>query len=297
MEPVLIALGVNGGPRLSPGHPKPALALNIDSSIYLVDCGYETALQFVAAGLPFSQLRQVFLTHNHLDHTSGIPSLFIHGWVAPQPLRAEIGIWGPKPTDRFVSGLTAMFGTDIQNYEAGGGFGKFPMPESHDIEVSDAESTLVYGDENVTVTAAKVFHGAELAESFALRFDLKASGKSIVFSGDVGPMDANLISLAKGCNYLVHEVQDNAAVEKLVASIPDPTRAAELREHMLTSHTSIEDLPHVAAAAGAEALILCHYTPFPQAAEVFKAKVQTQAELAGYSGQIIAPSALERITL
>lgn len=53
----IVALGLSGGPKLTPDGAKPALALVAGGQTYLVDCGFETAKQLVASGLGFADLK------------------------------------------------------------------------------------------------------------------------------------------------------------------------------------------------------------------------------------------------
>jgi ribonuclease BN (tRNA processing enzyme) len=114
----------------------------------------------------------------------------------------------------------------------------------------------VYQDENVAVTATLVRH-LPVAPAFGFRFDT-ADG-SVVFSGDTGPSE-NLISLARGCDILVHEVIDPAWLDTL---FPAPTTPPEelLKQHLLATHTTIDDVGRIAEAAGARTLVLSHIVP------------------------------------
>lgn len=297
MSDRIVALGLSGGPKLVVEGAEPALALVVNESVYLIDCGFETAKQLVAAGLGFSGLKGIFITHNHLDHTSGILGLLVHGWTnLGSEIPSSVSIYGPAPTSRLRHLADQAHAHDIENYVRGGGFGSFPKLETHDVIQAEKKIISVMEDENVVVTATKVFHGAELADSFAFRFDIKATGKSVVFSGDTAAPDANLIALAKDCDYLVHEVQDNDMVERVVSRVP-ANRQADLRDHLFTSHSSVDDLPAVAKSANASNLVFCHYTPVPQPAAVYLAKAKIAAEREGYLGNIIAPTELDVITI
>src|SRR5207244_9707068 len=68
----------------------------------------------------------------------------------------------------------------------------------------------------------------------------------------------NLVRLAKGADLLVHEALWVPAVDRLVARIPN---AATLKKHIIDSHTSVEDVGRVAAAAGVQTLVLSHLVP------------------------------------
>jgi ribonuclease BN (tRNA processing enzyme) len=70
-----------------------------------------------------------------------------------------------------------------------------------------------------------------------------------------------LIDLARGTDVLVHEVIDPRFVEQLVTALPEAQREA-MREHLLTSHTTIEHVGRdVAEPAGAKHLVLNHLVP------------------------------------
>jgi ribonuclease BN (tRNA processing enzyme) len=106
----------------------------------------------------------------------------------------------------------------------------------------------------VKVAAALVDH-PPVIPALAFRFD--GPDRSIVFSGDTNKSD-NLVRLAKGADLLVHEALWPAAVDRLVARVPN---AATLKKHIIDSHTSVEDAGRVAAAAGVKTLVLSHLVP------------------------------------
>ena len=82
--------------------------------------------------------------------------------------------------------------------------------------------------------------------------------RSIVFSGDTTRSD-NLVKLAHNADVLVHEaLYDEAAVDRLVASVPNAT---VLKRSILSHHTTAEDAGRVAAAAGVRMLVLSHLIP------------------------------------
>jgi ribonuclease BN (tRNA processing enzyme) len=133
-------------------------------------------------------------------------------------------------------------------------------------------------DENVTVTAALVDH-PPVSPAFAYRFD--CPDRSIVVSGDTRPSD-NLIRLARGADVLVHEVMCLPALDQLIASEPN---AQTLREHLIASHTTTEQVGRVASEAGVRTLVLSHFVPggFPYLAD----DVWRDAVAPYFSGEII----------
>jgi ribonuclease BN (tRNA processing enzyme) len=110
-------------------------------------------------------------------------------------------------------------------------------------------------DENgVRVTAILVQH-APVFPAFAYRFDTPSG--SAVFSGDTGPCD-NVVRLAHGADYLVHEVIDLDFVSNRVAKLPNRD---SIINHLTESHTSPEDAGRIAARAGVKTLVLSHLVP------------------------------------
>ncbi|MFD1211414.1 MBL fold metallo-hydrolase [Arthrobacter sp. GCM10027362] len=94
-------------------------------------------------------------------------------------------------------------------------------------------------------------------------------------------MSANLIDLARGCDYLVHEVIDPQFAEKLTAGLP-PEIGGPLKQHLLQSHTTIEQVGRdVADPAGAKNLVLSHLVPSNNSVHGWR-----QARK-GYSGKLI----------
>jgi len=292
----IVMLGVNGGPVLAPDEAKPALALVVNDAVYLIDCGLDTSRQLLNAKLGFAGIRGIFITHHHLDHTSGLPGLLLHGWTARPPLPA-VDIWGPPGAKQKATNLLAGFEDEIALFQAGGGFGNFTAPAGHDVEVPvDGGIVPVMEDDNVRVDATRVFHGPEVADAYAYRFSVKRTGKVIVFSGDTAAHDTNLAAIARGCDVLVHETQDNSAIERIAAGLPH-TRGEELKKHLFEAHSSVLDLPAVAHAAQAKKLVFCHYTPVAHPPAVWLAMATPSAEAIGYQGEIIAPKALDVIPL
>jgi ribonuclease BN (tRNA processing enzyme) len=114
---------------------------------------------------------------------------------------------------------------------------------------------LLFEDENLRVTAALVDH-PPVVPALAYRFD--GPDRSIVISGDTRPSD-NLIELARGADVLVHEVlYDSAAVDRLVAGLPNASR---LKESIMAHHTTANEVGRVAQAAGVNTLVLSHFVP------------------------------------
>jgi ribonuclease BN (tRNA processing enzyme) len=245
----LILLGTAGGPTPKPNRSAPANAIVVDGVIYVIDCGNGVARQMVQAGLDLGTIRQVFITHQHSDHNADYGNLLWLAWAAK--LHTRVDTWGPPPLTEMTRLFLQMNDYDIRIRMADEGRPPLaPLIVPHDI----TQGGLVMQDERVKVTAALVQH-PPVSPAFAYRFD--CPDRSIVFSGDTRPSE-NLVKLAHGADVLVHEVMYLPALEKLIASEPNATT---LREHLLASHTTTEQVGRIATEAGVKTLVLNHFVP------------------------------------
>jgi len=146
----------------------------------------------------------------------------------------------------------------------------------HAHEISKAGPVM--SDGQVKVTAALVDH-PPVAPAFAFRFD--GADRSIVISGDTAPSD-NLIALARGADVLVHSAMFPAAIERMVARVPNATA---LKASILAHQTSAEDAGRIAQAAGVKLLVLSHLVP-PDDPEVTD-EMWLDAARVHYRGRVI----------
>jgi len=245
----LVLLGTGGGPSPKPDRSAPAQAIVVDDAVYLVDCGNGTPRQYVRAGLRFPALRALFVTHQHSDHNADYGNLFLLGWTSG--LTQPVDCYGPPPLVQMTASFLQMQAYDIATRMQDEG--RPPLPpliRPHDVHGAG----LVYEDARVRVRAALVHH-PPVSPAFAYRFD--AADRSIVISGDTSRSDA-LIALAKGADVLVHEAMYAPAIERL---FNNDSNASRLRQHLLASHTTTEDVGRVAQAAGVKLLVLSHFVP------------------------------------
>ena len=113
---------------------------------------------------------------------------------------------------------------------------------------------VVLENDQVRVTSTLVDHYT-IKPAFAYRFETR--DRTVVFSGDTRYYEP-LATFAKGADVLVHEVMYLPALEKLIKTADN---APTLRDHLLRSHTTTEQVGKIAAAAGVKTLVLSHFVP------------------------------------
>ena len=269
----LILLGTAGGPTPKALRAAPANAVVIDDAVYVIDCGNGVARQMALAGLSLGAIRDVFITHHHSDHNADYGNLLWLAWAAD--LRRPVDAWGPPPLKRMTRQFLQLNDSDIRTRVADEGRPPLaPLIRAHELR----RGGVVMQDERVKVTAALVEH-PPVAPAFAYRFD--GPDRSIVFSGDTRP-SAALVELARGADVLVHEVMYLPALERLIAS---EAQAARLRQHLLDSHTTTEQVGRLASEAGVKTLVLSHFVPGGDAS--LTDAVWREAVAPHFSGELI----------
>lgn len=246
----LVLLGTAGGPSIKKARAQPASAVIVNGSVYIVDAGNGVARQMALAGISAKKLRAVFITHNHTDHNADYGTLLLRSWLSG--LKKPVDTFGPAPLEKMTRAYMEYMDWEIKLRIRD----ESRVPLQSLVRANNIEKDgVIYKDENVTVTAFEVPHGAA-KPSYGFRFD--TADRSIVFSGDTAKSD-NLIKVAQGADVLVHEVVSIHGVDAIVNRI-DPGNSA-LKRHIIEAHTPTEEVGEVAAAAGVKKLVLNHFVP------------------------------------
>jgi ribonuclease BN (tRNA processing enzyme) len=271
----LVLLGT-GSPNPDPERSGPSLAVVVNGSAYLVDAGpgvvrrAEAARRKGVAALSQPNLKIVFLTHLHSDHTLGLADLIFTPWVLERSVPLEV--YGPRGTRAMTAHLVAAYAEDVrirlngwQPQNATGGAAR-----AHEIQPG-----VVYRDSNVTVTAFRVPHGA-IADAFGYRFD--TADRSIVISGDTHASDA-VVDACHGCDILVHEVYSDSGFRG---------RPPAWKRYHAYYHTSATELAGVATRAHPGLLVLTHLLLWDATPDILVAEVQR-----GYAGRVVSGNDLD----
>jgi len=134
---------------------------------------------------------------------------------------------------------------------------------------------VVYKDQNVTVKAFLVNHGA-WREAYGFRFE--TPDRTIVISGDCRP-SPSVIQNCDGCDVLIHEVYSQTGFA---------ARPPEWREYHSRYHTSSRELADLASKAKPGLLILYHQLFWGVGEDDLLKEIQQR-----YSGKVVSGKDLD----
>jgi ribonuclease BN (tRNA processing enzyme) len=241
-----------------------------------VDCGpgvVRRAAEASKLGFPSleaSQLKTLFITHLHSDHTIGLADIILTPAVLDR--NAPISIYGPvgskKMTDDLMSAYKEDIAIRINGLEKGDAI-------AYQVYTNEIKEGQIYKDSNLTVTAFNVQHG-QWDHAFGFVFQTK--DKKIVISGDC-TYSENLIKYAKDCDILVHEVYSDAGLKK---------RTQRWQDYHSTFHTSTYQLADIANQVKPKLLILNHQLTFGTSLQSLLDEVQSK-----YKGVVVNGSDLD----
>jgi len=248
----VVLLGT-GTPQPDPDRSGPSTAIVVNNSVYLVDFGPGVVRRAAAAqlerGIPAldpTNIRVVFLTHLHSDHTAGYPDLILTPWVMGR--KEPLEVYGPKGLGAMTEHILAAYREDIQIRTSGMEQG---TPDGWRVNTHEIAAGVVYKDANVTVTAFPTRHG-DWKETFGYRFD--TANRSIVISGDTIPTQAT-IDACRNCDVLVHEAQ----TLKFVNNPMRPnSQGYDIPAYVAKYHTTTSQLVELASRAKPGLLVTYH---------------------------------------
>lgn len=245
----VVLLGT-GTPPADPDRSGPATAIVVNGTPYLVDIGAGVVRRAKLAvadrginALEPTNLRVVFVTHLHSDHTVGYPDLVLTPWVLGR--RVPFEVYGPPGikhmTEHVLEAYDADFATRSKHYEeklyAVGTF-----PEGRKVNAHEIKPGVVYKDANVTVSAFPTTHAME---SYGYRFE--TADRTIVISGDTNPAQAT-IDACNSCDVLIHEVLTHDWL----------SRRPDFVNYAAKFHTTTSQLAELATKAKPRLLVLYH---------------------------------------
>ena len=203
-------------------HENAHLALIGEQRRVLIDCTGSPVVRLKRAGIDLMSLTDLFLTHFHPDHVSGVPSLLMSMWLLGR--EKPLDIYGLSYTlDRFETMMS------LYEWEAWPDF--FPI-NLH--RLPDTPMNMALDCDEFQIFTSPVSH---LIPTIGLRIEATHTGRTLAYSCDTEPCDA-VVELANTADFLIHE-----------ATGPHP------------GHSTASQAGSIAARAVVGSLYLIHYNP------------------------------------
>jgi ribonuclease BN (tRNA processing enzyme) len=282
MRTQIVMLGT-GCPRPEPNRSGPATAIVVNDTPYLIDFGPGVVRRVTAAfekgitGLGYGgvNIKTVFLTHLHSDHTAGYPDLIFTPWVMGR--RTPLEVYGPDGIKAMTKHVLKAWEVDIEGRTNGL---NQHNPTGYNVDAREIAPGVVYRDSNVTVRAFPARH-EEMVDSFSYRFE--TPDRTIVISGDTAPTQA-FIDHACNCDVLIHEAYSMMASRNVARPSPEFRRR---------HHTSSTELAEIANKVRPGLLITYHRSNAGEEATSPNGDVLIEEISLDYDGPVVAANDLD----
>jgi ribonuclease Z len=227
-ETFRVTLLGTGTPTPRPERFGPATLVEVGNQSLLFDAGRGVPIRLSQLRIPMARIDALFITHYHSDHVSGIPDLWLTGWLPAGGQRKQpFRVIGPTGAKELMTNLERAYAADVRIRIADQ---KLAPAGATVITEEFASDGAVYERDGVRVTAFEVDHGVEIKPAYGYRVDYK--GRSVLISGDTR-FSENLIRNGMGVDLLVHaiagskpELLQNIVVRRILDHHTLPPEAA-----------------------------------------------------------------------
>ncbi|MBC8391402.1 MAG: MBL fold metallo-hydrolase [Deltaproteobacteria bacterium] len=261
----LLTMGT-GDPAANTYRFGPAMALIVNDYPYFIDCGEgwfralnRSAITQKGVDLikvfDLNNLKYLFLTHLHEDHTVGIPSFILSPYKYGSA--TDKVIFGPSGTEDLVDCILLGWQVDRQTGTQGPTHAS-PAGSSAAVGEIDPDNEFpgpFFEDDNVKVEAFRTYqaHGS-LKYTYAYRFTTKPDGRIIAFGGD-GHYTKGLVEAAKDADILVME---GCTWKNLKYAPWGGKTLAEKEKNIGALHMFPKDMKRVQEESGVKAIVMVH---------------------------------------
>lgn len=206
----------------NPRRGSPCIAVSVGKELFAFDCGPGALRSMASAGVGWTELGGIFVTHFHTDHIADIAPLFF-AFNIPDVNRTEpLRLCGPPGLKKLYQDLVAAYGDWLE-------------PKRYELFVEELLEVPLEGA-TWRVENAPAEHSRP-----ALAYRFETEGASLVYSGDTDYSES-IVQLASPCDLLILE-----------CSYPN--------EIKVPGHLSPRKAGEMARRAGCKKLVLTHIYP------------------------------------
>lgn len=234
-----------GAPIPRPDRAGPSTLVEAGDQKLLFDAGRNAPVRLQQAHVASGKIDVLFLTHFHSDHTSGIPDIWLTGWLpGPFGRRATpFHVIGPVGAKDLMANLEKAYAIDIKIRMEDE---KLPQQGITSLVDEFQKDGVVYEKNGVKVIAFEVDHGAAIKPAYGYRIEY--NGHAVVLSGDTR-YNANVIKYGTDADLLIHEVamarpelMSNIFVKAILAHHTSPKEAGAV---FTQAHPKLAAYTHV----------------------------------------------------
>jgi ribonuclease Z len=224
-----ITLLGTASPQPRPDRFGPSTLVEVADQKLLFDAGRGVPIRLAQLKISLGKIDTLFITHFHSDHVSGIPDVWLSGWLATPWARrtTPFHVIGPVGAKSLMSNLEKAYALDIKIRLEDE---KLPPDGIATVVDEFDKDGVVFEKNGVKVIAFAVEHGPAIKPAVGYRIEYK--GHSAVISGDTR-YDQNVINYGTGTDVLIHEVAGarpellatSVAVQRIIAHHTTPKEA------------------------------------------------------------------------
>jgi len=331
---LLTLLGTAGGPQAEYVRTGTSSVLTVEGYNYVIDCGRSSVTQYLNAGLKFTSIAGMFITHLHADHLADYYNYFLlEGGQpnaegdrlppAPPSAPGPLTVYGPGSAGGLPPSSNPNAGTVAPNNPTPGikdltnrlnegyaySYNVFMRGDGYsDVETIETQIHEIAIPDNV---GANYLNRAPAMQPFKIYEDSRVQVSAILVPhGNVFPAFAFRFDTAQGSvtfsgdtAYSENVIRLATGSDVLVHEVMDLEFIKEhstnlsqaLLNQLQTSHTTAHQVAQVAHQAGVAKLALTHHIP-SNPLDVPDAVWKAKCSV-GYSGQVYPGNDMDQITL
>jgi ribonuclease Z len=202
-------------------HGNSFLVVQGDRSSILIDCSANARLRLKRVGINQEDISDLFITHFHPDHVSGLATFLMEMWILGR--RNELTIHGSDHSLTRVHQMMDLF--DWKEWE-----NMYPV-DFHTVPLEEYADVLENGE--FKIITSPVLH---MIPTLGLRIEYPQGDFVVTYSSDTNPIPQT-VKLAAGADVLIHEA---------AGDFPGHSTAAQAGE--------------IASRSGVDQLFLIHYS-------------------------------------